>query len=132
MAEKEERSPWKKFVRVFWITVSVIVAIIIFGFITMFSSVPIDAEDLTDNQQYVATVSHDGTVYTYYCTGYIRNIINGSFVLIDYKGEATNELFITEGTYFQVKKNPNYKEEYFQELEKEKVKVKEKIPPKSV
>ena len=128
---KEESSPWKKAARLFWIIIGSLIALFVF---TVFLSVPSedDKNDIIDNQQYVATVSHDGTVYTYYCTGYIRNLINGSFVLIDYKGEATNELFITEGIYFQVKKNPNYKEEYFQKPEKEKVKGKEKIPPKSV
>ena len=131
-APKKERTSWQKFTRGFWIIVGGFAGVVVLGLITMLASSPSEDMDLTDNQQYVATVSHDKTVYTYYCTGYIRNLSNGSFVLIDYKGEATNELFITSTTYFQVKKNPKYKEEYFQKLEKEKIKGKEKIQPKAV
>lgn len=120
--EKKERTPWQKVVRGFWITLACIGALVVFFVISMIPTEDDDRSDITDNQEYVATVSHNGTVYTYYCTGYTRHLINGSFILINYKGEPTHELFITAGTYFQVKKNPDYKKEYFEPTQEDKEK----------
>lgn len=126
MGEKKERTGWQKLVRGFWITIGVILAVIIFGFIALFNSGPSDIDDLTDNQEYVITVTHEATTYTYYCTGYTKNMINGSYILVDYEGKPTAEIFLTNSMYLRVQKNPNYKKEYF-EKEKE-----EEVPPKSV
>lgn len=125
--KKEGRSIWKKLIKGFWITAGVLVVIFII-FISTVTPPDADKSDLYDNQRYEVSVSHAGTTYIYYCTEYSRNFINGSFILIDYKGEPSHELFIGKDAYFRISKNANYKEiyfeEYFKELEKKKAKEK--------
>ena len=115
--EKKERTPWQKVVRGFWITLACIGALVVFFVISMIPTEDDDRSDILDNQLYVVTVSHEVTNYTYFCSGYKKNMINGSFILIDYEGVATHELFITSSTYFRIEKNLNYKEEYFEKEE---------------
>ena len=119
MAEKEERSPWKKFVRGFWITLGCIVALFVFFIISMIPTEDDDRSDITDNQEYVITVSNGTINLTYYCSGYARNLVNSSFILIDYNGEATNEIVITSSTFFVIGKNPDFKKEYFEKKKDE-------------
>lgn len=121
MGEKKERSIWQKFVRGFWIVVGSIVTVIILGFFIMFSSSPTDDKDLTDNQQYVVYVSHGTNNYIYYCSGYTRNLVNRSFILIDYEGKPSAEIVITSTTGFRVQLNPDYKKEYFEKKESPEV-----------
>ena len=115
--EKKERTPWQKVVRGFWITLAAIGCLITFFFVSMIPTEDDDRKDITDNQEYVVRVTHEANTYTYYCTGYKRNIINSSFILIDYKGNSTDELVVLPGTYFRISKNPEYKEDYFQKSE---------------
>jgi len=126
--EKKERTMWQKLVRGFWITLGSIVAIFVIGVITLSNTGPGDEEDITDNQEYVFQVTHGTTTYTYYCSGYKRNLVNGSYILIDYNGKPTAEVVITNGAYFRIIKNENYNPEYFKkEVEKEKVAEKKVI-----
>jgi len=123
MGEKKERTGWQKFVRGFWITVGVICALVVFAFISLFGSAQEpDVKDLKDNQIYVATVTHGANSYTYYCTGYTKNIINNSYILLNYEGEPTAEIFMSSSIYFRVTKNPNYKKEYFEKEEEKPTK----------
>ena len=116
---------WQKLVRGFWITLAILVTIFVIGIVSLSNAGPSDEEDLTDNQEYVFQVTHGTSTYTYYCSGYTRNIINGSFILIDYEGKPTAEVVITDGAYYRITKNSKYKPEYFE-------KEKEKVPPKTV
>ena len=93
--EKKERTMWQKLVRGFWITLAILVTIFVIGIVSLSNAGPSDEEDLTDNQEYVFQVTHGTSTYTYYCSGYTRNIINGSFILIDYEGKPTAEVVIT-------------------------------------
>ena len=128
--EKKERTGWQKFVRGFWITVSVICAVIVFGFIALVGSTnEPDHVDLSDNQKYVITVTYEATTYNYYCTSYTRNIINNSYVLLDHKGKPFAEIMMSQNLFMRVTENPNYKPEYF---EKKKEEEKEELPAKAV
>lgn len=117
MEEKKGIFRWQKFVRGFWITIGSIFFFFLFGLFTLISSGPSDEEDLTDNQQYVITVSHGANTYTYYCSGYSRNPENHSYILIDYKGKPFYEIFNTPEIYMRASLNPKYKKEYFQKKE---------------
>jgi hypothetical protein len=70
--------------------------------------------DFSDNQKYIITVNHEVNVYNYFCSGYIKNPVNESFILYDWKKNPTNEIIVTNSVYFQVKLNPAFKPEYFE------------------
>lgn len=129
--DQKGRTFWQKFIRGLWISLGCILGLLIFFFISMIQTEDDDAKDITDNQIYVIKVSHEANTYTYYCTFYIKNPVNSSFILFDYNIDITNEIMIQPGIYFRIEKNPRYKKEYFKKKEK-KEKKEEKFYNKEV
>ncbi len=122
---------WKKVMRLFLIISGVI---LILFFIGMFSFNGGDDErNIENSQKFKVTVSHESTEYVFYCQEYMYN--PGLIILIDWKGNTTNEIIVTESMYVRTGINPDYDllllmEKFKEDIEK--LKKEEEVEVKKV
>jgi len=116
---------WKKIKRLFLIIGGVILLVF---FIGLFSLKEVDDRNVEDNQKYKVMVSHGAGEYVFYCQEYLYKpgLLGDVIVLVDWKGNTTNEIIVTESMYVRTSLNPEYNllllmEKFKEDVEREKL-----------
>ena len=101
------------------ITLIIIQAILLFA--------PESIDDVVEHQRFKVEIFHNGKKNVFYCQDYVRDRITGSntLLLIDYTGEPSHEVVVSESMFIVLKKNPGYMPQLFEKEEKKEIKNKE-------
>jgi len=98
----------------------VAVFVILIIYLSTKENVIVEKIDINAKQFFIINVDYNGASYYTYCTSYFKDIVNESFVLIDYNDDIISEIVVNEGVFFRSVINPAYKKEYF-EIEKDSI-----------